>query len=668
MNEIYTDSRAPDNPRVLSIDLETYSSTDLSKCGVYRYVEADDFEILLLAYAFDEGEVRIVDMACGEKVPQEIWDAIDDPGIIKAAWNAQFERTCIGRYLGRILSPDSWQCSMIHAASLSLPLALRNAALVLKTGEQKDRAGENLIKYFSMPCKPTKSNGGRTRNLPEHDPQGWRKFKDYCLQDVRTERDIRRRLAVFPMPDAEWDYYHMDQRINDRGVRIDTVLVQQAIACDLMLSDGMTKKAYELTGLENPNSVSQLKQWLEEKGIPMESLGKKDVAAMITELDKNGCDQEALDMLKLRLQMAKSSVKKYQAAERYVNRDGRAKGLFQFYGANRTGRFSGRGIQLQNLPQNHISTLDEARELVKTGCFEAVEMLYGNTPDVLSQLIRTAFIPSEGARFIVADYSAIEARVLAWIAGEKWVLEEFRGDGLIYEATASMMFHVPKMEIKKGGPHADLRPKGKVATLACGYQGSKGALINMGALESGIPEEDLPGIVQSWRRANPHIVKFWYDVEAAAASAIEGKPKMLAHGLKFWCEKGYLFIQIPSRRRLAYYKPELEPDPEHNKMAISYMGTSQQSKAFLRRRTYGGMLTENIVQATARDCLRDAMRALWAAGYEIVFTVHDEVIIDAPVGFGSLDDVLEIMGRPLRWAPGLPLRAAGFETNFYMKD
>lgn len=592
MNGIYTDSRPPDSPQVLSIDLETYSSADLSKCGVYRYVEADDFEILLLAYAFDEDEVRIVDMACGESVPQEIWDAIDDPGIIKAAWNAQFERTCIGHYLGRVLSPDSWQCSMIHAASLSLPLALRNAALVLKTGEQKDRAGENLIKYFSVPCKPTKSNGGRTRNLPQHDPEGWGKFKDYCLQDVRTERDIRKRLEAFPMPETEWNYYHMDQRINDRGVRIDTVLVQQAIACDLMLSDEMTKKAYELTGLENPNSVSQLKQWLEEKGIPMESLGKKDVAAMIAELDKNGCDQEALDMLKLRLQMAKSSVKKYQAAERYVNRDGRAKGLFQFYGANRTGRFSGRGIQLQNLPQNHISTLDEARELVKMGCFEAVEMLYGNTPDVLSQLIRTMLVPKEGCEFIVADFSAIEARVLAWEADEQWRLDAFEKGADIYCESASQMFHVP---VVKHGVNGDLRQKGKVAELACGYGGSVGALISMGALDMGLKESELPDLIQNWREANPKIVQYWWDVEKAAVETVKTHEEHSIKRIRFQYYSGTLWMVLPSGRKLAYLQPKLQPN-RFGRMSLTFCGTGANNK-WQRQETYSGKIVENCIAA-----------------------------------------------------------------------
>ena len=479
--------------RNLSIDIETYSDVDLSKCGVYKYVEGD-FHILLFAYAFDDEDVKIVDMACGEELPQEVLDAIDDPDVIKWAWNAQFERTCIGHYLGRVLSPDSWRCSMVHAASLSLPLSLKEAAKALKTGEQKDKAGENLIRYFSVPCKPTKTNGGRTRNLPEHNPEGWQQFKDYCMQDVRTERDIRKRLEVFPMMAHEWDYYHMDQRINDRGVLIDKHLVEQAIACDLLLSETMTKKAYELTGLENPNSVSQLKTWLQERGIEIDSLGKKEVAAMITDLDKHSCDQEALDMLKLRLQMAKSSVKKYQAADRCTCADGRARGLFQFSGANRTQRWSGRNIQLQNLPQNHISTLDEARELVKMGCFDMVESIYGNTPDILSQLIRTMLIAKPGHKFIVADFSAIEARVLAWLAGEEWRMEAFKNGEDIYCASASQMFGVP---VVKHGINGELRQKGKVAELACIAEGSL-VLTDVGL----VPIEDVTTDMKVWDGEN----------------------------------------------------------------------------------------------------------------------------------------------------------------------
>ena len=461
----------PEKKSVLSIDLETYSDVDLSACGVYRYVEGD-FHILLFAYAFDDEPVKIIDLACGEELPAEVKDAIFDDSIIKAAWNASFERTCLSQYFGTRLSPDSWQCSMVWAASLSLPLSLKNAAAVLKTGEQKDKAGEALIRYFSVPCRPTKTNGGRTRNLPEHAPEDWQRFKKYCLQDVRTERDIRHKLEQFPLKDSEWDFYHMDQRINDRGVLIDKVLVEQAITCDLLLTEEMTKKAYELTGLENPNSVSQLKGWLEERGIEIDSLGKKNVATLIKDLDKNSLDSEAQEMMKLRLQMAKSSVKKYQAADLCICKDGRAHGLFQFSGANRTQRWAGRLIQLQNLPQNHINTLDEARDLLKMGAFDMLEVVYGNTPDILSQLLRTMLIPKPGHIFIVCDFSAIEARVLAWLAGEQWRMESFKRGDDIYCASASQMFGVP---VVKHGINGELRQKGKVAELACGYGGGAGA-------------------------------------------------------------------------------------------------------------------------------------------------------------------------------------------------
>lgn len=669
MSEIFTENRPPtegadrEKPRILGIDIETFSSADLPKCGVYRYVEAPDFEILLFAYAFDDEEVQMVDMACGEQLPKEVLSAIDDPDIIKAAWNAQFERTCISHVLGRVLSPDSWRCSMVHAASLSLPLSLKEAARVLKTGEQKDRAGENLIKYFSVPCKPTKANGGRNRNLPQHDPAGWKKFKEYCLQDVRTERDIRKRLEAFPMPDAEWDYYHMDQRINDRGVMIDTELVHQAIACDLMLSDEMTRRAYELTGLENPNSVSQLKTWLEEKGIPIDSLGKKDVAAMIKELDKNGCDQEAMDMLKLRLQMAKSSVKKYQAAERYVNADGRARGLFQFYGANRTGRFSGRGIQLQNLPQNHISTLDEARQLVKAGCFEGVELLYGNTPDVLSQLIRTMLIPKPGCEFIISDFSAIEARVLAWEAGEQWRLDAFQSGKDIYCESASQMFHVP---VIKHGINGELRQKGKVAELACGYGGSTGALISMGALDMGLKESELPDLIDDWRGANPKIVQYWWDVEKAAVDTFKTKEEHRIGKLAFRYYSGTLWMVLPSGRKLAYLKPKLQPN-RFGRMSLTFEGVGANNK-WSRQETYSGKLVENATQAIARDILTEAMFRLEKSGFEIVGHVHDEVIIEAPAGRYTVDEVCAKMAENPPWCPDIPLAAAGYRGDYYFKD
>lgn len=648
--------------RVLSIDLETYSDVDLVNCGVHRYVEGD-FHILLFAYAFDDEDVQCIDLACGEELPKEVFDAIFDDSIIKSAWNAQFERTCLSKYFGTRLSPDSWQCTMVWAASLSLPLKLKLAAQVLKTGEQKDDAGERLIRYFSIPCKPTKSNGGRTRNLPEHAPDDWRLFKSYCIQDVRTERDIRKRLERFPLLPQEWDYYHMDQRINDRGVLIDKDLVQQAIICDMSLSEEMTKKAYELTGLENPNSVSQLKSWLEERGISVDSLGKKDVASLISDLDKHSIDSEALDMMKLRLQMAKSSVKKYQAAERCICNDGRAHGLFQFSGANRTQRWAGRLIQLQNLPQNHISTLDEARELVKMGCFDMIETLYGNTPDILSQLIRTMLIPKEGCEFIVADFSAIEARVLAWLAGEQWRLDAFECGEDIYCASASQMFGVP---VVKHGINGELRQKGKVAELACGYGGGAGALISMGALDMGLKEDELPDIISSWRDANPNIVKFWYAVEKAAIETVKDHADRTVGKIGFQFSANTLWIVLPSGRRLAYIKPKLQPN-RFGRMALTFEGLGANNK-WARGETYSGKLTENITQATARDLLAEAMRRMEVAGLDIVGHVHDEVILEVPKGSITVDEVYVIMNQNPKWADGLPLSSAGYTGNYYFKS
>lgn len=551
------------------IDIETYCQADIKKCGLYRYVSDPSFEILLIAWATDEGdgfgETKLADLASGDSFPQELLDDFEDSNVTLIAHNAAFERVSFSRYLqqyypgqylkpGAFLSPDNWICTMVMAASLTLPMALKDVGEVLRTTQQKDEEGKRLIKLFSAPCKPTKSNGGRTRNLPHHLPEDWAKFKYYCIQDVNTEVDIYKRLKRFPMPDREWHHYRVNERINDRGVRIDTELVQQAITCDLLLSDAMTTKAYELTGLENPNSVSQLKTWLDERGISMDTLGKKNVTEMIGELDKNGVDVEAMDMLKLRLQMAKSSVKKYQAAERCVCPDGRARGLFQFYGASRTGRYSGRNIQLQNLPQNHISTLDEARTLVKMGCFDMVESIYGNTPDVLSQLIRTMLIPKDGCEFIVADFSAIEARVLAWEAGEQWVLDAFKNGEDLYCATASQMFHVP---VVKHGINGDLRQKGKIATLACGYGGSSGALISMGALQMGLKEEELPEIIDSWREANPKIVQYWWDVEKAAMQAFKTGERQDIGRISFAFSSGTLWMVLPSGRKLAYRGADL---------------------------------------------------------------------------------------------------------------
>lgn len=648
--------------RVLSIDLETYSDVDLPNCGVYRYVEGD-FHILLFAYAFDDEETKCVDMACGEQLPAEVMDALQDESIIKSAWNAQFERICLSKYFGTQLDPDAWQCTMVWAASLSLPLKLATAAQALKTAQQKDSVGERLIRYFSIPCKPTKSNGGRTRNLPEHAPDDWKLFKSYCIQDVETERDIRRRLEKFPLMPQEWDYYHMDQRINDRGVMIDKELVQQAIICDMAMSEEMTKRAYALTGLENPNSVSQLKGWLEERGIEIDSLGKKNVASLITDLDKHSADGEALDMMKLRLQMAKSSVKKYQAAERYICQDGRAHGLFQFSGANRTQRWAGRGIQLQNLPQNHISTLNEARDLVKLGCFDMIEVLYGNTPDILSQLIRTMLIPKPGCEFIVADFSAIEARVLAWLAGEQWRLDAFQRGEDIYCASASQMFGVP---VVKHGINGELRQKGKVAELACGYGGGSGALISMGALDMGLKEDELPEIISSWRDANPEIVKFWYAVEKAAIETVKDHNDRSVGRIGFRFSANTLWIVLPSGRRLAYIKPRLQPN-RFGRMAVTYEGIGSNNK-WIRMETYSGKLTENITQATARDLLAEAMWRMERAGLDIVGHVHDEVILEVPKGSITVDEVCSIMNRNPAWADGLPLSSAGYTGNYYFKD
>ena len=660
------------------IDIETYCEADIKKCGLYRYTSDPSFEILLIAWATDEGsgfgETRLADLASGESFPQELLDDFKDSNVTLIAHNAAFERVSFSRYLqqhypgqylkpGTFLSPDKWICTMVMAASLTLPMALKDVGEVLRTTQQKDEEGKQLIKLFSMPCRPTKKNGGRTRNLPHHLPEEWAKFKYYCIQDVNTEVDIYKRLKRFPMPDREWHHYRVNERINDRGVKIDTELVQQAITCDLLLSDAMSKKAYELTGLENPNSVSQLKTWLDERGISMDTLDKKNVTEMIGELDKNGIDEEAMDMLKLRLQMAKSSVKKYQAAERCVCPDGRARGLFQFYGASRTGRYAGRNIQLQNLPQNHISTLDQARELVKMGCFDMLESIYGNTPDVLSQLIRTMLIPKDGCEFIVADFSAIEARVLAWEAEEQWVLDAFQNGEDLYCATASQMFHVP---VVKHGVNGDLRQKGKIATLACGYGGSSGALISMGALQMGLHEEELPEIIDSWREANPKIVQYWWDVEKAAMKAFKTGERQEIGKIAFEFYSGTLWMVLPSGRRLAYLKPREQPN-RFGRMSLTYEGVGQNHK-WSRQETYSGRLVENATQAIARDILAEAMARIEAKGLHIVAHVHDEVIIEAPKDQYTVDEICKLMSKNPDWCGGLPLTAAGYKGNYYFKD
>lgn len=655
----------------MGVDIETYSSVDLTKAGVRPYTEAPDFAVLLIAYQVGDGPTMLIDLAAGREgspsppeasdlIPGDLEDflvMLTSPNVVKTAYNASFERTCLARHFGRPMPPEQWRCTMVQAATLGLPGTLGQVGAALGLDQQKMTEGKELIRYF---CKPTKDG---VRHLPQDAPEKWETFRRYCVRDVDVETDIRHRLARYPRPQAELDAWTLDQRINDRGVRLDPVLVEKALELDAAYTGRLLAEAKAITGLENPNSGAQLSRWLETKGLQVTSLDKKAVPELLAAAP----DDSTRRALQLRQELAKTSVKKYEAMRRGLCEDGRVHNILQFYGAGRTGRWAGRLVQVQNLPQNKLPDLAAARQLVRDGEFDLLEMVFGSPPFVLSQLIRTAFIPSEGCRFIVCDYSAIEARVLAWLAGEKWVLDVFRGDGLIYEATASQMFHVPKDDIKKGGPRADLRPKGKVATLACGYQGSVGALINMGALESGIPEEELPVIVKHWRKANPRIVRYWYDVEDAAIRAVQGEKVALAHGVRFACEGDFLFITLPSGRRLAYYKPELRPEPKFDKLGLTYLGTDN-AKHYTRLKTYGGKLVENITQATARDCLRDAMAALDAAGYPIVFTVHDEVILDTPVGFGSLEEVREIMGRPVPWAPGLPLDAAGFETDFYMKD
>lgn len=660
--------------RIAHIDIETFSDVNLKKCGVYRYAESDSFQILLVAYAFDDGPVQIADLASGDLFPQELLDAFFDPDTICMAHNAQFERVCFSSYLkqqypgtylqeGEFLNPDGWYCTMVQAAELGLPFSLDGVATVLKTGEQKDKRGKDLIRYFCVPCRPTKSNGGRTRNLPEHDPQKWAEFKAYCMQDVATERDIHRRMQHFPLSETELAFYHMDQRINDRGWKIDLPFVRQAIACDMLYSEQMTAWAYELTGLENPNSVSQLKGWLEARGIQLDSLSKKAVAQAVKELDSGGCDAEVLEMLKLRQKLAKSSVKKYEACERAVCRDGRARGLFLFYGANHTGRFTSRLIQVQNLPQNHLEPLEIARNLVKTGQFGALEYFFCNTPQVLSELIRTAFVPKEGCRFIVADFSAIEARGLSWLAGEEWRMEVFRTHGKIYEATAANMFHIPMESITKTSPE---RQKGKQAELGCGYGGSVGALISMGALENGLKESELQDIIDAWRQANPKIVQLWYDIDRAAHKAIRtGQPQTVGK-ICIAYQGGMMLIRLPSGRRLVYIRPRLEPN-RFGHMSITYEGIGVGNK-WERLETYGAKLVENITQGMCRDILVEAMRRVEQAGFDIVAHVHDEMIVEIPNGVSSVEEICGIMSIPPEWCADLPLRADGYECRFYRKD
>ena len=645
--------------QTLSIDLETYSDQPLAKTGVYRYVESPDFEILLFAYSVDGGSVQQIDLACGEKIPSEILCALEDETVTKWAFNANFERICLSRFLGYptgdYLEPDSWKCSMVWAAYMGLPLSLEGVGAVLGLEKQKLTEGKDLIKYFCQPCAPTKTNGQRTRNLPEHAPDKWLAFKRYNIRDVETEMSIQARLSKYPVPDSVWEEYHLDQEINDRGVGLDMELVRQAIQMDGRSRSELTQAMKELTSLDNPNSVQQMKQWLADNGVETDTLGKKAVAELL-----KTAPPELQKVLTLRQQLAKSSVKKYQAMETAVCADDRARGMFQFYGANRTGRWAGRIIQMQNLPQNHLDDLTEARGLVRAGGFDALEMLYEDVPDTLSQLIRTAFVPQENRKFIVADFSAIEARVIAWLAGEKWRQDVFAEGKDIYCASASQMFGVP---VETHGVNGHLRQKGKIAELALGYGGSVGALKAMGALEMGLQEDELPALVSAWRQANPKIVQFWWAVDRAAMDAVSHKTVTKTHGIVFSARNGMLFITLPSGRNLSYVKPRIGEN-RFGGNCITYEGVGG-TKKWERINSYGPKFVENIVQATSRDILCCAMQTLRCCS--IVMHIHDEVVIEADRRM-SLQAVCDQMGRTPPWASGLQLCADGYETDFYKKD
>lgn len=661
--------------KTISIDIETYSDVNLAKCGVYKYTESPAFEILLFGYAVDGGKVQVIDLAQGETISEEILDALTDDTVTKWAFNANFERVCLSRYLtdlgrsldpfhdrhplsqncARFLNPAGWKCSMVWSAYMGLPLSLEGVGVVLKLDNQKLKEGRELIRYFCVPCKETKTNGGRTRNLPRHALDKWALFKSYNKRDVEVEVAIQQRLKHFPVPEQVWEEYHLDQEINDRGIGIDLELARQAVAMDARSRESLMAALKEKTGLENPNSVIQMLDWLEQHGLKTDSLGKKNVQELLKTA------QEPLrSVLLLRQKLAKSSVKKYQAMEMTACQDGRARGMFQFYGANRTGRFAGRHIQLQNLPQNHMPDLSEARELVRQGNYEALDLLYDSIPDVLSQLIRTAFVPRRGMKFVVSDFSAIEARVISWLAGEKWKSAAFAGGKDIYCSTASQMVGVP---VVKHGVNGELRQKGKIAELACGYGGSVGALKAMGALDMGIPEEELASLVQSWRSANPHIVDFWWQVDGAVKAAIKQRIPVWVNNIQFFCQSGLLFIELPSGRRLSYVKPRIGEN-KFGGESVTYEGIGA-TKKWERLESYGPKFVENIVQGTARDILCYAMQTLRCCS--IVGHVHDELIIECDKAT-SVDAICEQMGRTPPWAEGLILRADGYECEFYQKD
>lgn len=656
--------------RTLAIDIETYSSTDLLKSGVYKYVEDPDFTVLMLACSFDDEPVEIFDLSktgVENKVIvrdrfKEIQMALIDPTVLKTAFNANFERTCLQKYTHLKLPADQWECTMVKACMLGLPMSLENVAKVLKLEQQKDAAGKALIRYFSMPCKPTKANGMRTRNLPSHNPEKWQQYKDYCVQDVVTEKAIRNKISFFTIPDTERRLWELDQRINDRGIQIDPVFVNSAIKMDDLNKIRLTDEAVQLTNLDNPNSAAQLKTWLSaETGDTITDLTKKAIPVLLKTMPAPNVTR----VLSIRQEMAKTSVKKYTAMLKGICRDNKVRGLLQFYGANRTGRWAGRLVQVQNLPQNHLLDLDLARQLVREGDSEMVELLFGNIPDTLSQLIRTAFVAPDGHRFMVADFSAIEARVIAWLAGERWRLDVFNTHGKIYEASAAQMFKVPLEAVTKGSA---LRQKGKVSELALGYQGGPNALIKMGALDMGIPEEELPKLVKMWRNANVKIVRLWNVVGEAALKAVStGVPVQIMYGIRFIMERNILFIELPSKRRLAYLRPKIK-DSKFGGDCLTYEGMDQTTKKWCTQETYGGKLVENIVQAIARDCLADAMLRVDAAGYKIAMHVHDEIVAEMPNGQGTLTEINALLSAPISWAKGLPLSADSYETIYYKKD
>ncbi len=648
--------------KTLAIDIETYSSVSLQKSGVYAYAESPDFDILLFGYAWDDDPVEVIDLATGQSLPQELQNALYDPEILKTAFNASFERTCLSAYLGRVTPPEQWSCTAVMARELGLPGSLEAVGEVIGLPEdkQKSKTGKALIRYFSIPCKATKVNGGRTRNLPEHDPERWALYIEYNRQDVEAERAIRKKLSRFPVFQKEQSLWIHDQHINDRGVGVDLTFAENAIKIDGVIKGRLLEQAKELTGLDNPKSTSQLKRWIEDTaGIEVESLNKKSIAGVRADADNEDVDA----MLNIRAGLAKTSTEKYNAMLRTACADKRIRGLTQFYGASRTGRWAGRLVQMQNLPQNKMpdKDLDVARQLVAKGDLETLELLFDDVSGTLSQLIRTAFIPKKGCRFIVADFSAIEARVLAWLANEKWRMDVFNTHGKIYEASAEQMFHLPKGSVKKGDP---MRQKGKIAELALGYGGSVGAMKAMGALEMGLTEDELKPIVNSWRSANKAITKLWWDTDAAARKTIQTKvPSKLPFGMGFYKQGPLLKLRLPNGRELSYVKPRIDEDDN-----ITYEGTIQSSGGWGRIESYGPKLVENIIQATARDCLAVAIDRLERAGFPVVFHVHDEVICEVPIGVSSAKEIGEIMSAPIEWAAGLPLRADAYECEYYRKD